>query len=74
MIRIGVTGSISSGKSSFAKMLAQKKYPIFNADLIVTKLYKKKHIITSLKKKFRLKNKNQKNTNYFSLTIIYNGF
>ena len=59
MIRIGVTGSISSGKSSFAKMLAQKKYPIFNADLIVTKLYKKKHIITSLKKKFRLKNKNK---------------
>ena len=36
MIRIAVLGDIGSGKSYVAK---QFKYPVFNADLEVSKLY-----------------------------------
>jgi dephospho-CoA kinase len=37
MIRIGILGSIGSGKSYIAKNFG---YPVFNADLVVNKLYK----------------------------------
>jgi dephospho-CoA kinase len=37
MIRIGILGNIGSGKSYVAKSF---KYPLFNADLEVSKLYK----------------------------------
>ena len=42
MIKIGITGSIASGKSTVAKMLSNGKYPIFDADYAVKKIYKKK--------------------------------
>ncbi len=48
MIRIGILGKIGSGKSYFAKNFG---YPVFNADLEVSKLYKKdKKIYKKLKK------------------------
>ena len=49
MIRIGILGDIGSGKSYIAKKFG---YPVFNADLIVSNLYKKdKKIFINLKKK-----------------------
>ena len=48
MIRIGILGDIGSGKSYIAKKFG---YPIFNADLEVSKLYKTdRKIFYSLKK------------------------
>jgi|TARA_B110000027_G_scaffold133572_1_gene162446 dephospho-CoA kinase len=48
MIRIGVLGDIGSGKSYVAKNFG---YPVFNADVEVSKLYKKnKKIFNKLKK------------------------
>ena len=48
MIRIGILGDIGSGKSYVAKNFG---YPVFNADLEVSKLYKKdKKIFNKLKK------------------------
>ena len=38
MIRIALVGSIGSGKSYIAKLF---KFPVFNADLEVNKIYKK---------------------------------
>ena len=38
MIRIGILGDIGSGKSYIAKILS---YPVFNADVEVSKLYQK---------------------------------
>ena len=38
MIRIGILGDIGSGKSYVAKLFG---YPAFNADVEVSKLYKK---------------------------------
>ena len=50
MIRIGVIGGIGSGKSFIAKLF---KYPVFNADLVVSNLYKKdKFLFKKIKKKF----------------------
>ena len=49
MIRIGIVGKIGSGKSYVAKQFG---YPVFNADSIVAKLYKKnKNCFRKLKKK-----------------------
>ena len=48
MIRIGILGDIGSGKSYVAKNFG---YPVFNADLEVSKLYKKdKKVFNKLKK------------------------
>jgi len=57
MIKIGITGSVSSGKTTFAKMIAKKKYPIFSADRAVVKLYKKNFFTKILAKQFCLNKK-----------------
>jgi len=49
MIRIAIVGDIGSGKSHIAKLF---NYPIFNADLEVSKIYKtNKQCFNDLKKK-----------------------
>ena len=57
MIKIGVTGSISSGKSTFASFLSGRKYPVFNADKSVAEIYKDKSFVQQIFKLFKLKNK-----------------
>jgi dephospho-CoA kinase len=54
---IGITGSIASGKSTVAKLIARKKYPLFSADKIVINLYKNNKFIDLLIKKFKLNDK-----------------
>ena len=41
MIKIGITGSLASGKSTVARLISRNKYPIFSADNTVKTLYKK---------------------------------
>jgi dephospho-CoA kinase len=50
MIKICVVGSIGSGKTYISKLLAGKKFPIFNADEEVSNVYKQKSIFVKLKK------------------------
>ena len=53
MIKICVVGEIGSGKTYISKLLAGNKYPLFNADLEVSKLYaSNKKIFLKLKKIF----------------------
>ena len=56
---VGITGSIASGKTTVASLIAGKKYPLFSADKTVSNLYNKKHFIKILVKKFKL-NQNKK--------------
>ena len=50
MIRIALVGEIGSGKTFFSKLFG---YPVFNADLVVSNLYKKdKFLFKKIKKKF----------------------
>jgi len=55
MIKIGITGSLASGKSTVAKLVSQNKYPLFIADRTVKSLYKKKYFIKKIKRQFNLK-------------------
>jgi len=57
MIKIGITGSIASGKTTVAKMLSRRKYPIFNADKAVRQIYKNNIFKKKVYKKFKLLNK-----------------
>jgi len=52
---VGITGSIASGKTTVANLIAGRKYPLFNADKIVSSLYKKKRFINILIRIFKLK-------------------
>ena len=59
-MKIGITGSLSSGKSSVAKILSKNKNLLFSADKIVRDLYSNNKFKSYLKKKFRIKRKNIK--------------
>ena len=58
MRKIGITGSLASGKTSASKILSHNKGPLFSADKEVLKLYKRKAFKRLILKKFRIK-KNQ---------------
>ena len=55
MKRIGITGSLASGKSSAGKILG-KKGPVFSADNVVKKLYSQKRFKKHLSKKLKIAN------------------
>ena len=57
MIKIGITGSLASGKSTVAKIISSGKYPLYNADRAVKKIYQTNIFQTRVFKKFKLKNK-----------------
>ena len=42
MIKIGITGSLASGKTTVAKIFAGKKFPLFSADKEVKEIYKQR--------------------------------
>tara|TARA_B110000967_G_C18756794_1_gene495738 strand:- start:443 stop:1003 length:561 start_codon:yes stop_codon:yes gene_type:complete len=57
MTIIGITGSIASGKTTVAHLMAGKKYPLFSADIVVSNLYKEKKFNEILVQKFKLNSK-----------------
>ena len=61
LMKIGITGSLSSGKSSVAKILSKNKNILFSADKIVRNLYSNNKFKKKIKKKFKIKKKNIKN-------------
>ena len=60
MIKIGITGSIASGKTTASKILSYKRGPLFSADNEIKKFYKNKDFKKYLIKKFNIK----KNLNF----------
>ena len=59
MIKIGITGSLASGKTTASKIISTKRGPLFSADQAVRELYKNKHFKSLISKRFRIKNNNQ---------------
>ena len=49
-MKIGITGSLSSGKSSVAKILSKNKKLLFSADKVVKELYLNKQFKKKIKK------------------------
>ena len=55
MRRIALVGDIGSGKTFYSKLF---KYPAFNADLVVSNIYKKeKFLFKKIKKKISQQNR-----------------
>jgi dephospho-CoA kinase len=62
MIKIGITGSIASGKTTASKILSNKRGPLFSADKAIKKFYKNINFKKKIIKEFNLKkNSNLKN-------------
>ena len=62
MIKIGVTGSVASGKTTASKIISSRKGPLFSADKAVKKLYTRNNFRKLIARKLDLKlNKNFKN-------------
>ena len=55
MIKIGITGSIASGKSTASKIISDIRGPLFSADKVVKKLYKKKSFKKIISNKLKIK-------------------
>ena len=53
-MKIGITGSLSSGKSSVAKILSKKNDLLFSADKIVKNLYSNDQFKKKIKKNLKL--------------------
>ena len=59
MIKIGITGSLASGKTTASKILSSKKGPLFSADRAVKELYQDKNFKLLIRKRFKIKNNYQ---------------
>ena len=55
-MKIGITGSLASGKTAASKILSSKRGPLFSADSVVKSLYKKKRVKKIISLKFKIKN------------------
>ena len=56
MIKIGITGSLYSGKTTASKFLSKGRGPLFSADFAVGKIYQNKKFKALISKKFSIKN------------------
>ena len=59
MIKIGITGSLASGKTTASKILSSRRGPLFSADKAVKELYKNRHFKSLVSRRFRIKNNSQ---------------
>ena len=56
MKKIGITGSLASGKTTASKILSSGKGPLFSADRVVKELYSKNYFNKIIRKKFNIGN------------------
>ena len=59
MIKIGITGSLSSGKTTASKILSFRRGPLFSADRAVKDLYQNKNFRSLIQRRFKMKNDKQ---------------
>ena len=59
MIKIGITGSLASGKTTASKFISNKRGPLFSADIAVKELYQNKNFRSLISKELGVKNNNQ---------------
>ncbi len=56
MIKIGITGSLASGKTTASRILSFRRGPLFSADKAVKDLYESKHFKSLVGRRFKIKN------------------
>ena len=69
MIKVGITGSLASGKTTASKILSSRRGPLFSADAVVKELYLNKSFKSLLSKKFNIKNNNSIKKNLIKLIL-----
>ena len=57
MIKIGITGSIASGKTTASKILSYRRGPLFSADEVVKRIYKNNNFKRILIKELKIEKK-----------------
>ncbi len=62
-MKIGITGSLASGKTTASRILAKKYGPLFSADKAVKELYKNISFKILVSKNFKINNNNQLKNN-----------
>ena len=72
MIKIGITGSLASGKTTASKILSFRRGPLFSADKVVKELYQNKRFKHLIERRFKLKNNNFKKISLLDEHIILN--
>ena len=55
MIKIGLTGSVASGKTTASKIISMRRGPLFSADKVVKRLYTQNKFKKLVAKKINLK-------------------
>jgi len=70
MTKIALTGSIASGKTTASRFISNNRGPLFSADEIVKKLYKKKDFRIKIAKEFKI-NLNSQFKGKLKKSIIY---
>ncbi len=55
MIKIGITGSLASGKTTASKVLSSRRGPLFSADKTVKEFYQNKNFKSLIRKRFKIK-------------------
>ena len=74
MIKIGITGSLASGKTTASKLLSNKRGPLFSADTAVKELYRNPTFKNLISKKFKIRNNNQFKKNLRKLILDNNTY
>ena len=59
MRKIGITGSLASGKTTASKILSKGKGRLFSADEVVKQLYKKKSFKKLILQRFNISDKSK---------------
>ena len=54
-MKIGITGSLASGKTTASKILAKKRGPLFSADSAVKDIYRNPYFKSLVSKTFKIK-------------------
>ena len=68
-MKIGITGSLSSGKTTASKILSANRGPLFNADKAVKELYRNIRFQKLICRKFKIKNNKQIKKNLKKLIL-----
>ena len=69
MIKIGITGSLASGKTTAGKILSYKRGPLFSADKAVKEFYRNKNFKSLLARQFKIKNNNLSKKSFKKLIL-----
>ena len=72
MIKVGITGSLASGKTTASKYLSSRRGPLFSADTAVKELYKSPNFRSLIKKRFKVQKISQRKKTLKKLIISKN--